>query len=711
MSSFTQSQFLSTPRRPRSSHISLDRQGLVSDLAGVPVVSVDFYLSQRCAQFPVNRDTFDLLLQALEKSKFITADGSLVDFDEPRPSSDSRQPEAFIRLKRVATRIKDAAALIPKHPPPKSDTPGPDFFLEQNITQQIYHGYHILRNDPRRMWTFGISIQDDQCRFWYFSRSHTCVTAEFNFIEDAKPLIHFLYAMTCASEEQLGFDSSMELVIEGGLAQYKIKVREKVYQTLAVLSDYKADVISGRAARVWEVKELNEKGKQIGQRRALKDSWLDDNSNSEKSVLDELKRKINGAGNLDDMALFNKCFMQILEGGPVLDSFGDDAVAEELAADDIEEIMSVLPGSVGLTIKRNVQQSSQHAFSQESISTANTISSTNRDILRWTVPGSFPKRAHHRTVFELVGIPYYDLESIPIMLQVIDDAAQALGLLWKYGFVHRDISSGNVYWDPDSKSGKLSDFEFAKEMSDQTFHNVKTGTTQFMAVEVALGFYKSRPLRTRVHKNPPITVANMHFCHNPLHDLESLWWLLIWSFIHLIPVDNSSTLQDQQIAADALFLPVSMINRAGCLYNGELERYIEQLDTRIQEFAELVIFLALDLVAEYERVEKTIPILLSMFGPVHKVFRDSIASSLRAHPFPDNLELKFIVTTSSKQVLDLPAPGPADLTPELTPSKKAKTVPAPEPSKVSQGIRPKRVKKVVTSPKKKPPKKDKGSAS
>ncbi|KAJ7574296.1 hypothetical protein C8J56DRAFT_872223 [Mycena floridula] len=678
MSFSIQSQFSSTPRRPRSSQISLEthglkatRQGLVSDLAGVPVVSVDFYLNHRCPQLPVNKDAFSQLLQALEKSKFITADGSLVDFDEPR-SSDSRQPESFIRLKQVATRITDAARLIPNHPPPKSDTPGPDFFLEQNITQQIYHGYHILRNDPRRMWTFGISIQNNRCRFWYFSRSHTCVTAEFNFIEDAKPLIHFLYAITYASEEQLGFDSSMELVIEGGLAQYKIKVGEKMYQTLAVLSDYKADVISGRAARVWEVKELNEKGKQIGQRRALKDSWLDDNSNSEKSVLDELKRKINEAGDSDDLALFNKCFMQILEGGPVLDSFGHDIVAEELAADDIEEVMSVLPGSVGLTMKRNVQQSSQHAFSQGSIPTANTISSTNRDILRWIVPQSFPKRAHHRTVFELVGIPYYDLESIPIMLQVIDDAAQAIGLLWKYGFVHRDISSGNVYWDPDSKSGKLSDFEFAKEMSDQTVHNVKTGTVQFMAVEVASGLYKSLPLASRSDPDPDPD-PRKHFWHNPLHDLESLLWMLIWSFIHLIPVDNSSTLQEQQNAADAIFLSTSLISRAGCLYNRELQKYIKQLDTRIQPSARLLNFLAQDLVAEYERVEKIIPIPPNMFDPVHKVFRDSITSSLRAHPFPDNLELKFIFTTSSKQAPDLPPPGPADLTPE-TPSKKARTV-------------------------------------
>jgi len=41
-----------------------------------------------------------------------------------------------------------------------------------------------------------------------------------------------------------------------------------------------------------------------------------------------------------------------------------------------------------------------------------------------------------------------------------------------------------------------------------------------MSSEVAHGSYLFGPHRAYVHKPP--------FLHNPLHDLESLWWILVW---------------------------------------------------------------------------------------------------------------------------------------------------------------------------------------
>ena len=50
----------------------------------------------------------------------------------------------------------------------------------------------------------------------------------------------------------------------------------------------------------------------------------------------------------------------------------------------------------------------------------------------------------------------------------------ALKLLWKFNYVHRDISTGNIFWDNVKEVGRLSDIEFMKKTSDTTSHDMKT---------------------------------------------------------------------------------------------------------------------------------------------------------------------------------------------------------------------------------------------
>ena len=60
----------------------------------------------------------------------------------------------------------------------------------------VYSGFHMLSNDPRRRFAFGVTIEDTQSRCWYFSRSFIVVSTPFNFIELKKntvPMTNFYY--------------------------------------------------------------------------------------------------------------------------------------------------------------------------------------------------------------------------------------------------------------------------------------------------------------------------------------------------------------------------------------------------------------------------------------------------------------------------------------------------------------------------------------
>lgn len=54
-------------------------------------------------------------------------------------------------------------------------------FVPQNREKIIRNGQHIMENDPRRRFTFGVTIENTSTRLWYFSRSHIMVTEPFNF--------------------------------------------------------------------------------------------------------------------------------------------------------------------------------------------------------------------------------------------------------------------------------------------------------------------------------------------------------------------------------------------------------------------------------------------------------------------------------------------------------------------------------------------------
>ncbi|KLO05545.1 hypothetical protein SCHPADRAFT_798115, partial [Schizopora paradoxa] len=88
----------------------------------------------------------------------------------------------------------------------------------------------------------------------------------------------------------------------------------------------------------------------------------------------------------------------------------------------------------------------------------------------------------------------------------------AIESLFKKGIVHRDISISNIMLEKIGRElrGLLIDFDFAANIDEEEEDNggYRTGTLPFMAIE--------------------ILEADRNTKHAYYHDLESLFYVLIW---------------------------------------------------------------------------------------------------------------------------------------------------------------------------------------
>lgn len=96
------------------------------------------------------------------------------------------------------------------------------------------------------------------------------------------------------------------------------------------------------------------------------------------------------------------------------------------------------------------------------------------------------------------------------------------------GWVHRDVSPKNVLRI--GKQSKVADLEYAKRMDSKTTDEFRTGTLQFMACEVELQEYMFKRHSLGVYGRS--SLPELPFRFNPLHDMESIWWISAWMLCH-----------------------------------------------------------------------------------------------------------------------------------------------------------------------------------
>ncbi|KAJ6536565.1 hypothetical protein DFH09DRAFT_1369364 [Mycena vulgaris] len=127
------------------------------------------------------------------------------------------------------------------------------------------------------------------------------------------------------------------------------------------------------------------------------------------------------------------------------------------------------------------------------------------------------ERCHMRSLLTPVGSPLNEFSSTKVLAQALRAAVLHHQTAYKAGVLHRDVSEGNILFDEattDTGKEPKGFLNFMKNFPERVEANVDvakslkdmTGTFPFMAIEV---------------------MGNTS-THGPHHDLESVYWLLIW---------------------------------------------------------------------------------------------------------------------------------------------------------------------------------------
>ncbi|KAK7449743.1 hypothetical protein VKT23_013218 [Stygiomarasmius scandens] len=398
--------------------------------------------------------------------------------------------------------------------------------VEDNRRKLAGAAAHLLNSDPCRRHVYGMTIEQHEVRLWYFSRSHCVKSTPFDLHSQLDPLIRFIVALSFGTHEELGFDPTVKRMHLPGpdsdnpeIGQevfYVYQVDGRFYRTTRSLCEYFPASFTGRATRVWAVRECTEDGdvEKGAREQVVKDCWLDEGGEREwqiqreifarlkvirqdvNSIASKLPSDLHERRSLEAaLQHFEEYFVEIAAyelistTSTIHDSFKRSTVMD----DDLKETQS-----------RPAQVHSRYALHKPNLSVR-----------------AFSKKHQCRVVyshcFETIAL----LTNSETIAAAMYDCVMASHLLYLAGFVHRDISSGNVYYGTSGANsepkGKLSDFEYARLFNPDQRDRI--GTEYFMAVDVKAGTY----VVTSTTRTPP-------FRYDFLHDVESTFWLALFLY-------------------------------------------------------------------------------------------------------------------------------------------------------------------------------------
>ncbi|PPQ90042.1 hypothetical protein CVT25_006359 [Psilocybe cyanescens] len=443
----------------------------------------------------------------------------------------------------------------------------------KNALQAVSANVQIMNDDIRRMFTFGITIESDEVTLWYHSRSHSAASERFSFIQNPKLLIKVLTAFLFATDEELGYDPMVTREKDG---LYTFKIPDPVltdhfqrFRTVETLSEYRSNNITGRMARVYQVTKLDDNGEAIGGPLVLKDVWLDNSAKTEReiqnAIFDDIERFWQTPTKIEELRQLQEEHKQLVKDkgyrqyflAIVLDHSGTTTTHYPAAA-VIEK---------GILLELDLKEASpttgtgvKSTFSGSRSRNENTHPVESRDFTVPVAPRTFGIKKHYRVVFQEVCKTVGTLGTLGEVVNVLHQALTPLQLLLCAGWVHRDISSGNIMAyrsDLDNIQEpwqvKLADLEYAKKFPPPNDYEAsadpKTGTPYFMPLEVMLKRYlnstdmkedmqadrqrvsavqEARAARARATAVSKLGSSRI-VVHNFQHDLESLWWILLWT--------------------------------------------------------------------------------------------------------------------------------------------------------------------------------------
>ncbi|KAG2008869.1 other/FunK1 protein kinase [Coprinopsis cinerea AmutBmut pab1-1] len=442
----------------------------------------------------------------------------------------------------------------------------------ENRRQVVSHVNHTMSDDPRRLFMYAISIEDDLVSVWYFSRSHSTKAACFSMVERPDILIKVFISLFCATDQQLGFDKYVTLV-EDDKFVYELppndnRCKSLFYRTIECIISPRPLRLRGRSTRVWKVEQVHSK----------KDHTRV--SGTGEMILKDVSLSTDTATEFDiQNMMFND-----------MDKFASDPnwrkrdILKDCTPEQLEELAGVLEGrrfrelfscvkehhigDSGLLVipyswrlpsvflrPKNLSQPCNN------VRTTATADSTAKDELlnnnsnhkkEPTLEVEMPPlqalvpRRQCRLVFHHVYTPLLNIRTMGDAMDILKGCVLALRVMFCAGWVHRDLSPGNILADRTSLNGpwqvKLSDLEYAKRFPSDYSPSAtpKTASHHFIPYEVATKRYitfqsdnEDTILASETEDLPAANDKGMAGTGNSIphtfqHDLESIWWISLW---------------------------------------------------------------------------------------------------------------------------------------------------------------------------------------
>ncbi|KAI0792165.1 hypothetical protein C8Q75DRAFT_864673 [Abortiporus biennis] len=443
------------------------------------------------------------------------------------------------------------------------------------LVQLLQYARQTFKEQPFRRFLFGFTFHRTDMTFWHCDRAGAIGSIMIN-IHDS-PLIFIKCIASCVAMDPVehGFDPTFmaydkaskktydpwnippELLEPGAStsrtlpkAQWVVSMpgdhrkdgnEREEFVLFAALSLNRAEVVKGRAGRIWlaqkrsEVENQELSGCKV-KTYVFKDNWHDSRRTAEGSIY-KAEGDVNGVAKLYSY-----------ETVKVNDT--DDLTSS--ARRGFEVPADTKPMSLRRAIKPTPKDIENYYNVQRH---SNALPVDGKDLAQWLDvfqqekhPHPVYHRDHHRLLLSSYGHQITEFVSREELAVVFEDTINGHRILVEKKFLHRDVSRGNVVISDEESPNKglLIDQDYTIANFDDhtaTVGDTRTGTPAFMAVEILTGkpivatvvAKSAADLERAVHNDmddsqPGMkSAAKRNFIyHQPVHDLESFFWLLCW---------------------------------------------------------------------------------------------------------------------------------------------------------------------------------------
>ena len=308
------------------------------------------------------------------------------------------------------------------------------------------------------------------------------------FTKNVDEVIYLFCSLAFANDVELGWDPTIQRVLVGKEIQYDITFKSppSVYRTVKILVDFGADALTGRSTRVFKAYDTKKSSPTEDDYVVIKDAWRDHDRLREDKIL-------------------ARVVAAITESNPDNPNAGEDARKYFLTVLQAEDVM--IDGKTDNTLQLfrgcevpddcdwlNVRPEKEPSRRSHVLSTGHTPTVPFREEMparRKIKAGKISQKIHFREVFAELGTPIFDSNSLGDVLETLEHALKGLPsssfllyfpftascaglqLMHRAGWVHRDISAGNVLRC--GRQGKIADLEYAKALnSTEESHDART---------------------------------------------------------------------------------------------------------------------------------------------------------------------------------------------------------------------------------------------